>query len=136
MLESAPDPAGRTELILDLDIATQLLLKAPQSHLDHLCCGNLGYIDALLRLNAHYRGEALLSRADALAIGVLRALKKRGRFALDEPPASMSLLRGISGIGYSLLRLIAPDSLPSLLIVEAAPFTNRSNQANTYAASS
>jgi len=136
MLESVPGSAGRAELVQDMDIATQLLLEAPQAHLDHLCCGNMGAIDALLRLNAHYRSEPLLSRADALALGVLRALKKRGCFALDVPPAPMSLLRGISGIGYGLLRLIAPGSLPSLLIVEASPITNRSNPTHTYAPSS
>lgn len=118
ILAAATPREGREALARDLARALTVTLETRQVHLDHLCCGNLGRVEAWLSLHQAGGDPALLSRAHALALRVLRGLKKRGSFALDVPAAEASFFRGLPGIGYALLRLIDPSSLPCLLLVD------------------
>lgn len=84
---------------------------------DTLCCGNLGNIELLsdaasttgqreLETIAHDRMRAIVQEADA-----------RGDYVWDisDKRFNIGLFRGLSGVGYSLLRR-ADDSLPNILL--------------------
>lgn len=97
-------------------------LSAPAtSQVDHLCCGTFGVTEAL------HRGATLPQFAPLRPLVLQHArlpddAAGRFAFALDhELPDAIpnpGLFRGLSGIGYVLLRLGGAHDLPSPLLVE------------------
>ncbi len=117
-------PEIRHEIQSALDRARRYATN-PASSLDapdDLCCGHMGLIELLLsaqeRLGDSDSGEA----AHALMDRVQQRKQKRGRYDLSAARGSElfapSLFQGIAGIGYTLLRLASPQSLPCLLLME------------------
>jgi type 2 lantibiotic biosynthesis protein LanM len=105
----------------EIEIALQTTCDFGLQAVDHLCCGNMGRIEALLV------GADRLGRRDWQQIALGNASKVVARAARDGAyrlfgnlPCSVStpsFFRGTSGIGYQLLRLADP-SLPSVLLWE------------------
>jgi lantibiotic modifying enzyme len=118
VIEIHGGPGAREELA-GLLRSTRALPDAP---VDHLCCGNLGRADILLAAHQALGDPALLEDADALAGRAVDRAESAGGFALarpGEPPGLRpSLFRGISGVGYALLRLARPGTLPCILRLE------------------
>lgn len=104
----------------------EIALQTTQSHGldagDHLCCGNLGRAEVLLV------GAQRCSRSDwhqgALhnTTNVVARAKRIGSYQMFTNLTSSvfhpSFFRGTAGIGYQLLRLSAPEQLPSVLLWE------------------
>lgn len=90
--------------------------------LDHLCCGNLGRAEILLSAHQVLGDAALLDEARAIAVRALRRARAAGGFALTRPGEAPgfrpAFFRGASGVGYALLRLAAPVTLPCILRLE------------------
>lgn len=84
-----------------------------------LCHGELGVLESLLVLSR--RGEdAARDALERHTARVLGAVEQRGpRCATPDGVPTPGLLSGLSGIGYGLLRLGFPDSVPSVLRLEA-----------------
>ena len=108
-------PEIRAELALGLEIAR----SAPPEPVDHLCCGMLGRAESLL-FAAETLGDGELRRAaEELAREALVRRDKAGSFqwrkemlgGLFDP----TFFTGASGVGYSLLRLASPRTLPCVL---------------------
>lgn len=110
---------------LPQDQEIQSALAATQSHLvgnlDHLCCGNFGRLailwDAAHLLKQNDLKEIVLSQTTDL----LSQYAKTYMFKLlpDEKMQTPGFMRGLSGIGYFLLRLTkAGKELPEVLILE------------------
>ena len=107
----------------DIEREIEIALQTTQNHSlqdsDHLCCGNLGRIEALLV------GAQRCSRSDwhqaALqnAANVVARAKQTGAYQMfTNLPSSVfhpSLFRVRRGIGYEFLRL-ANNDLPSILL--------------------
>jgi lantibiotic modifying enzyme len=90
---------------------------------DHLCCGHLGRADALVTAGAMLGIDAQPQTRD-IAARVLTRARARQHFRLSTPGVeyivfSPGFFRGLSGIGYQLLRLAAPDRIPSILFFGA-----------------
>ncbi|MCP3802214.1 type 2 lanthipeptide synthetase LanM family protein [Allokutzneria sp. A3M-2-11 16] len=87
---------------------------------DHgLCHGDLGALE-LLVLAAHRRSDVDGLRRCGQAA---RAVRDRGREAgwrtgPARPESVPGLMHGRAGIGYNLLRLVAPELVPSVLLLE------------------
>ncbi len=104
----------------DIDTALKTTLKLGLQPIDHLCCGNFGRLETLLVasqvLNRRDLGEMAYQQA---AVRVATA-KRKGGFALtDEIPDAIhnpGFFQGTAGIGYQLLRLAAPEMVPSVLL--------------------
>jgi lantibiotic modifying enzyme len=91
---------------------------------DHLCCGNLGRCDVLMTVGRRRDVPAATAAAVGLAHRVTERARERGHFTLCAPGFEYRVFdpgffRGLSGIGYQLLRLAAPSELPSILSFEA-----------------
>jgi lantibiotic modifying enzyme len=105
-LEILEDPLLRS----DLDAALRFLRDSEIKSNLTLCCGEMGKADILLE--AGHR----LGRPDLIALAKERASAVAG---MDLSGMLIpGLFHGTAGIGYGLLRQIAPDRLPSILLWE------------------
>jgi type 2 lantibiotic biosynthesis protein LanM len=91
---------------------------------DHLCCGTLGRGDVLLTIGERLNRPAVVTAAGALAERVTDRALGAGHFRLGTSSFEYSVFdpgffRGLSGIGYSLLRMGSAGQLPSVLGFEA-----------------
>lgn len=119
MLDAVSREEDRTRLREEIRIALATTRSAPPSESDHLCCGNMGRVDILLAAGAKLKDDALTEAAYSLTTVTLSSAEARGGFTVE--PGSrfdLSLFRGISGVGYAMLRLCKPDLLPCLLALE------------------
>jgi type 2 lantibiotic biosynthesis protein LanM len=118
-LDLIDDPALREEL----DIALDTTVRGGITTLDHLCCGNLGRIEVALLASKRLGSERLRQVAEVGATAVVLRAKRDGAYTLQANPEQNAsfqpgFFRGISGIGYELLRVAKPDLLPSVLAFE------------------
>jgi lantibiotic modifying enzyme len=89
---------------------------------DDLCCGHMGRIELLLYSHGRIGDEDALAAANRLMAGILDRARREGGFQVSAARGTQAfapmLFQGIAGIGYTLLRLAAPDALPCLLLLE------------------
>jgi type 2 lantibiotic biosynthesis protein LanM len=89
--------------------------------LDQLCCGLFGAVEAFLVAARHGRGD-LSEAAGILARALIARANESGGFrllaGLPAGVGGVGLFQGMSGIGYTLLRLARPQSFPSILMTE------------------
>ena len=116
---------GRSLLLEDLpaaaeDAALAARLSADCLPLpaDHLCCGTMGVVDILLETGSRLNRPEWVAVAREAAARTLALADAEGHFQLDvDAPdwPNLTLFKGLSGIGYTLLRLLYPRQLPCLL---------------------
>ena len=105
---------------LELNAAIPTTLEAGLTGVDHLCCGNLGRAGILHDLGVRLSQPALVTAASELADRVVKRARREGRFRLNASGFTLRVFdfgffRGLSGIGYELMRLSSGDALPSIL---------------------
>ncbi len=108
------------ELSFDIDAAATKAQRTWPSVDDTLCCGSLGNVE-LLRETATVLGRPDLRQlANQRLGGTIAAANQSGgfRWGGGEDPHNLGFFRGLSGMGYTLLRQIAPDILTNVLILE------------------
>ncbi|WNZ43923.1 type 2 lanthipeptide synthetase LanM family protein [Leptolyngbya boryana CZ1] len=92
------------------------------SGVEQLCCGKMGQIELLLTASDRLAQPSLLADAQRYASQVIHSAKRQGGYKLEAAlPISVyvpSFFRGEAGIGYTLLRLIAPAQVPSALLFD------------------
>jgi type 2 lantibiotic biosynthesis protein LanM len=109
------DPLLRTEIEAALE--TTLREGFGASHC--LCHGDLGNADVLVSAARALRDVKWARKAMRIAGGILDRVKETGwicgnALGVESP----GLMTGIAGIGYGLLRLAAPERVPSVLALE------------------
>jgi type 2 lantibiotic biosynthesis protein LanM len=84
-----------------------------------LCHGDLGNLEAVTLAAERMGRPDWAERTGRIAGGILAGMRERGwLFGIPgrtEPPG---LMTGLAGIGYGLLRLAAPERVPSVTILE------------------
>jgi lantibiotic modifying enzyme len=107
-------------LSAEVEAATETALNHSLADLDHLCCGNLGRLE-LLAWSAS-RDRRIHSQLALSLAQVVDGAKRRGGYRLFHhlPPGAWNpgFFRGTAGIGYSLLRQVAPGRLPNVMMLE------------------
>lgn len=114
--------------IADYDDSQQIQLgirRAVDSHAepelavtDNLCCGTAGQVEFCLEAAA--RGEGADGVARELVGGMLRRREQTGGYSLVPETVAVTeptMFHGLSGIGYSMLRVVDP-TLPSPLLLD------------------
>ncbi|MED3528210.1 type 2 lanthipeptide synthetase LanM family protein [Bacillus thuringiensis] len=83
-----------------------------------LCHGDLGIIDILFKFNEYFSNQINESILDDL----IQQINKRmfsGENEIKADLNSVGLMNGIAGIGFGLLRLYAPNQIPSILALDS-----------------
>jgi type 2 lantibiotic biosynthesis protein LanM len=110
---------GDDRLVADAGDALAHTGAAEPSHLDNLCCGNTGRVEALL-VGAR-RGDCDDALATELAARCLARRDREGVLSLPSHSREFvnpTFFDGVSGPAYTLLRLENPDALPCVLLLE------------------
>jgi type 2 lantibiotic biosynthesis protein LanM len=123
-------------ILEEIDTAIHTTAHLERNRSDHICCGNLGRSDVILTTGLRMVRPNLVDAAKAVAVQVTSRAREQQRFFLPTTPFQYSVLtpgffRGLSGIGYQLLRIAYPERLPSVLSFEpdlAATATNPRGQ--------
>ncbi|WP_019503703.1 type 2 lanthipeptide synthetase LanM family protein [Pleurocapsa sp. PCC 7319] len=108
------------EIRQDIAVALKTTQRVGTKHLDHLCCGNFGRIEMLLVAASELLRPELQKTAQKQAAQAIARAKQTGSFCFFAGNLrnvyNPGFFRGVAGIGYELLRLGYPDSLPSVLL--------------------
>lgn len=110
------DPVCLMEVEAALKTTIRFGLRGP----DYLCCGNLGRAELLLEAGLRLDRTSLHRRALSMATALVNRAAREDGFRLinDQPSRSFKpgFFRGLSGIGYQLLRIATPEQIPSVLL--------------------
>ncbi|HEY4023703.1 MAG TPA: type 2 lanthipeptide synthetase LanM family protein [Pseudonocardiaceae bacterium] len=109
LARAADHPIADDHPLLDL------LANRPALRDMSLCHGELGVLDALTALGGRARGGAV--RGTAFLLGTLERFGPS--CGLPSGISGPSLLTGLAGIGYGLLRLGMSEQVPSVLLFES-----------------
>jgi type 2 lantibiotic biosynthesis protein LanM len=108
------------EMRADIEVALETTQRFGVQGPDYPCCGTLGRLDFLLTASSELGRPALAEDVWSWAAKVVGRARQRGSYALHpllpEGFHSPGFFQGTSGIGYQLLRLAYPDTLPSVLL--------------------
>jgi lantibiotic modifying enzyme len=116
MLEYQEDP----QLYAELAILMESILTRQSFGSHCLCHGGLGLVDFLLQVKEKLIEVDLHHRIDHFIAVVLNSASEHGWVSGLPLPYRIDMIgfmEGISGIGFQLLRLVAPQQVPSPLIV-------------------
>lgn len=119
LVEPVPDAPDAADAEIEAAIARTS--SAELSDVDNVCCGNMGRVEALLYAAIRLGRSDLLAAAHALALRVLARSETRAGLSMPARFARVfdpRFFTGVSGVGYALLRLVLPDTLPCILAME------------------
>ncbi|MCG8459844.1 MAG: hypothetical protein MI919_26490 [Holophagales bacterium] len=112
------DAEHEVAVVRDLQLALRATANARTPTVDTLCCGYFGRIDILLEAGARLENDSLTRQARRLAdLRLERAGQEGFHNAMSPEPTPLlgGFWQGEAGIGYTLLRLARPRSLPCIL---------------------
>ena len=114
-LQSMDDAETRSEI----RVALKTTLREGFGHNHSLCHGDLGNLELLLEAGRKL-GDARWQDETRRVAGRILASIKQNRWLCGVPHQveTPGLMTGLAGIGYELLRLAAPDRVPSVLTLE------------------
>ncbi|MDY7092831.1 MAG: type 2 lanthipeptide synthetase LanM family protein [Acidobacteriota bacterium] len=114
---ASPEEQGR--LVEEIEEAAAAIAATGFGQNQGLCHGDLGNLEILRRLATALEDDELLQRHDRLAAAILRQGTTHGwRCGTALGVETPSLMNGLAGIGYGLLRLAYPQRVPSVLTLE------------------
>lgn len=100
----------------DADAAINTTLERGFGRNHSLCHGDLGNLDALATASRAPGFARLAPLVDRIAWDVLSSIRRDGVLCgIPLGVESPALMNGLAGAGYGLLRLAAPDRIPSVL---------------------
>ncbi|KAB8320496.1 type 2 lantipeptide synthetase LanM [Tolypothrix campylonemoides VB511288] len=110
------------EIRQEIAVAINTTQQFGLHNIDHLCCGNFGRMEVLLVGASKLSRPDLWNTVQKQAAQVVARAKQVGSFSLFSGLSgdvyNPGFFQGTSGIGYELLRLAYPESLPSVLLWE------------------
>jgi type 2 lantibiotic biosynthesis protein LanM len=112
-------PDSGSALDADLELAIRAVAATGLHPVDHLCCGNAGRIDFLLEASLAQSRPDLLDEARRRATTMIERASRHRAYTLTMESSEQDLVRpglfrGLSGIGYTLLRAADPRALPCM----------------------
>lgn len=119
-LSYVDNPEARKEIRNETETALRTTLSAGFGTNHSLCHGALGNLELLLKAGKLLDNPELVSETYQIAAGVLQSIEEHGWLCgIPLGVETPDLMCGLSGVGYELLRLAAPDRVPSVLCLES-----------------
>ena len=117
------DAIDSPEIRSEIDTALNTTLSYGLDGSDDLCCGNFGRIDILFdasrRLDRPEFAASALNNASSVVVRAHQNATYRISVGGADPICNPGLMKGLSGIGYALLRLVDQARLlPSVLLLQ------------------
>lgn len=104
------------EAAADIERALRSAAKSgPLGHIDIPCCGTLGRVELFLEASTLRADSGSRNAALMLTNSVMERAARKGRYGVGDVDEPLTFHKGLSGIGYQLLRTAFRDRLPSLL---------------------
>lgn len=118
-LVSLPYVESDRQIKTEIEIALQTTLKQGFGDNHSLCHGDLGNLELLLQASLNPEYTSWQTQLHQMSAQVLKSIDRFGwicgvPLGVETP----GLMTGITGIGYELLRLAAPELVPSILVLE------------------
>jgi type 2 lantibiotic biosynthesis protein LanM len=106
-------------IVSDINHAVQNTTANWPQHVDTLCCGTLGTIEFLGEAGEVLNQPALGQLSDQRLAQIIANRHAQGDYAWNagDTAFNLGLFRGLSGVGYTILRKLDPQ-LPNILIWE------------------
>jgi len=103
----------------EIDRAIQATLAGGFGGNHCLCHGDLGNLELLIEAGLRFGDSGFLGQVERVAAMVLHSIE-RDAWLCGNPVEieSPGLMTGLAGIGYGLLRIAAPDRVPSVLALD------------------
>ncbi|MDD2710161.1 MAG: type 2 lanthipeptide synthetase LanM family protein [Verrucomicrobiae bacterium] len=106
----------------DLDRALNVMRNAPLGGVDQCCCGNLGRAEILWECGRRLGCADDCEKALRIVQGTIQKSREQGGYCYfnNLPPVvpNAGFFQGMSGIGYSFLRMSGKGALPCVLAME------------------
>jgi type 2 lantibiotic biosynthesis protein LanM len=101
---------------LERDIALDTTIRNMPGHVDDLCCGSFGRLMVLDSAGARLHKPELTDTARHWAKHLMNHARETGSYRMNLGSQEMNpgLMKGISGIGYALLRIAGHHELPDI----------------------
>jgi type 2 lantibiotic biosynthesis protein LanM len=116
------DREPSAELQADVNAALESTAREGFGGNHSLCHGDLGNLDFLVEASHRQPGVMSPERTRRHATAVLNDIRARGwRCGTPFDVETPALMNGLAGIGYELLRVAAPDRVPSVLLLDPPP---------------
>ena len=104
----------------DIENALAFTLAYPVDYSDHVCCGGSGRVDFLIEASRTMNRPDLMEEAKKRMQWMRLRREKLHHYVLNSEDGGAifdpSFFQGLSGIGYQMLRCLAPDDVFSVLI--------------------
>lgn len=106
-------------MVADIENALQVAEDRWPGHVDTLCCGTLGSVEFFCEAADALNRDDLRDLASRRLRAIMESATLAGdyRWNAGKRQFNLGLFRGLSGVGYTLLRRVDP-SLPNVLILE------------------
>lgn len=119
LARAAMERSDDRRIAQEMSVAAATTARLGVGASDNLCCGNFGRVDALLTMARAARRPELTQQARDHASAAMANANALGGFNLlpgvPRGTACPSFFQGSAGIGYVMLRLVAPQTFPSIL---------------------
>lgn len=104
----------------DIEVAINATVEVPIRTIDDLCCGNFGRLEFLFTAGKHLGRDELVAVALDRAAQLVAKAQESGTFQWrpGSKGHNSGFFTGMAGVGYELLRLTHPETLPSVLLWE------------------
>ena len=109
-----------TALVNEIRAAVASTLKGGFGYNHSLCHGDLGNLELIAEAARRLDDPAIKQQADLMTSHIFHGIQQQGyRSGIATREEVPGLMNGLAGIGYGLLRLAAPDQVPSVLTLQA-----------------
>lgn len=123
-LKRIGDAAGSEELTgtltEDIHRADRFVRSIQNEGRNHLCCGSAGRIDFLIEEGYRLEDDDARDFAHRKLSALITGKQKRGHYNFHTVNGKYyynpTLFQGTAGVGYEILRFLAPDKIKSVLI--------------------
>jgi lantibiotic modifying enzyme len=107
-------------ILEDIKRADRFVESIPAEQRNHLCCGSASRVDFLIEKSLVLGDSQALAMARKKVSELIRGKQVRGHYNFHVTGGAYyynpTLFQGTTGVGYEILRVIAPETIETVLL--------------------